>query len=573
MARRVIGLDLGAYSVKLVRLEVGKQTPKFEIVTVVEEVLPHDPEEGEPKELHEKQRDAVRRLSEQGFLESEAYAMGLDAHEGQMRNLRVPPLDNRKIEAVLPGLLETEVPFDVDGMIVSWHRIETSVTEPAPEAPADGVDIRIGFGKKPAIARVLHAVQPVSIDPRIVHLSSAAPYELVRELGFQSFDRSNDGLVDPAINPLAAIIDFGHRATNVCIFDKNGIKTARSFLKGGQNLNDAIAEALHVTPQVAAELKHRKTDLLLEGGDDESRRVSTLATAHFDEIFNDIMRTFLVAKTSGIGEIATVAIIGGAAQTTNFLPYVENKFADLGILVVQPSSLLPASASSPATALALAYALSGLQVHAKDSRFNFRKDEFAWRGELDFMRSKSVPLILWGLTIICSLIILWSASSLVLEKENQYLEGRLKTACSQILGQKNVAPKKCLTMMKEQISSQIDFGIPEFTATDLYVKTAEALSKELNITVSELDVMEKKFRINAETSSFADVDKVVASLSAIPCLVKIERGRAQQVGNVVKFSVSSDIDCNVAKSALTTPVAEPAKEKEPEPKTKSKPKA
>ena len=85
--------------------------------------------------------------------------------------------------------------------------------------------------------------------------------------------------------------------------------------------------------------------------------------------------------------------------------------------------------------------------------------------------------------------------------------------------------------MKEQISSHIDFGIPDFTATDLYVKLAEFLPKELSITISELDVMEKKVRINAETTSFADVDKVVASLAAVPCLVKLERGRATEVGN------------------------------------------
>lgn len=569
MARRVIGLDLGAYSVKLVRLEIGKQTPKFDVATVVEEVLVLDEEGSEPKELHEKQREAVQRLVQEGFVEAEAYVTGLGAHEGQMRTMSVPALDNRKIAAVLPGLLETEVPFDVDDMIVSWHRIENEVTDTPAESTV-GVDIRIGFGKKLAIAQTLHTVQSASIDPRLLHLSQAAPFELVRELGFQSFDRSAELTLDPVEMPLAAIIDFGHRATNICVFDKSGLKFTRSFLKGGKDLSEQLATSLEVPLKEAVVIKHTKVDLAQTADDDVARRASDIAARHFNDIFEDIARTFIVTKTGGIGKIVSVAVMGGACNTVNFESFVEKKFADLGVMVVPSSSLLPLKAASPSTALALAYALSGLQVHAKDSRFNFRKDEFAWRGELDFLRTKSMPLVLWGLTIICSLIILWSASSLVLDKENQYLEGRLKTACTQILNQKNVAPKKCLTLMKEQISSHIDFGIPEFTADTLYLKTAEFLPKELNVVFSELDVQEKKVRINAETASFADVDKVVASLSSIPCLVKIERGRAQQVGNVVKFTLSSDLDCNVAKSKPTTE-AEPAV-LESAPAAKSKPK-
>lgn len=539
MARRITGLDLGAYSVKLVRLECGKQAPKFEIISVSEEILPLD--DGEEKELYEKQRDAVLKLYQQGLLEAEAYAIGLEALEGQMRTMKVPFVDNRKIEAILPGLLESELPFDVDGTTVSWHRIETE--NPAGSVNAEGASIRVAFGKKQAIARMLQLLQPSSIDPRFMHLGSAAPYELVRELGFQAFERASEEPQEDNA-PLAAIIDFGHRATNICIFDRNGIKFTRSFLKGGKDLSETIASALSIPFKNAVALKHEKLDLVEQSHDEEAQRISELGRDHFNDLFGEILRTFIVAKTSGVGHVESVLLIGGVSSTTHFQAFFEKKFGEQGIHLVPPANFLPAAAPSPSTALALAYSLSGLQIHAKDSRFNFRKDEFAWRGELDFIRTKSGPLALWGLILICSLTILWSASSLVLDKENQYLDSRLKAACAQILGQKNVAPKKCLTMMKEQISSHTDLGIPEFTASDVYLKTAEFLPKELNITITELDVMEKKVRINADTGNFEDIDKVVSSLSNIPCFFKVEKGRAQQVGNVVKFSLSADFECN-----------------------------
>lgn len=570
MARRVTGLDLGAYSVKLVRLECGKQSPKFEILNVAEEILSVD--DLETTDLVTRQRRALQRLVKQGLVEAEAYIVGLEPSAGQMRSMKVPFVDNRKIEAVLPGILDAELPFDIDDMIFSWHRNDAQAgSDNAHAKTKEGSDIRIAFGKRAAIASCLHVTQVVSIDPRIMHLTSAAPYELVRELGFQAFDRSNDIVMQDASRPLAAIIDFGHHATNLCIFNEHGLVLTRSFMRGGQELSTHIAEAFGVSFKEGEELKHHHLDLLKEPRDEQSQTIQRLGLHHFQTLFADISQTLIQANSSGLGQVASVCLVGGAVNTPSFLSFFTQKFADLSISVVPAEVFLPADASSPNTALACAYSLSGLQIHAKDSRFNFRKDEFAWRGELDFVRTKSVPLVLWGLTLVCLLVILWFAASMILEKENQYAENQLKNTCSQILGQKNVAAKKCLTLMKEQISSNTDLGIPDFTAADVYIKTAEFVPKTINLTITELDVLEKKVRINADTGSFEDVDKVVVAISAIPCFINVEKGRAQQVGTIVKFSLSADLDCNVSLSKAPVEPKLSPNIKQPRPSSKSVP--
>ena len=213
----------------------------------------------------------------------------------------------------------------------------------------------------------------------------------------------------------------------------------------------------------------------------------------------------------------------------------------------------------PSMALAYSLALSGVHAHAKDSRFNFRKDEFAWRGEFDFLRSKSSPLILWALALICGLGLMWSASSLVLDKENKAIEAHLKSTCAQILGKGDFPPKKCLAMMREQISARAEVEVPAFTAADAYLKTALGLPKDLAITVSEMDISiatsdkEKgKMRVTAESPSYADIEKVVASWSKIPCFNKVENTGAQPVGGQVKYNLSNDIDCQAARSPEKT---------------------
>lgn len=557
MARRVVGLDLGAYSVKLVRLECGKQSPKFEVIDHVEEILPLG--EGEEHDLKTRQKEAVLRLHEKGLLDAETSAVAIGAQEGQMRIMKTPFLETRKIEAVLPGLLEAELPFEMNTMTIAWHRVEEPKLEKGAEKPTEA-NIRIAFGKKPAIASCLQMLQASSVDPRFLHLSSTAMYELVRELGWQTFSRQEEAEMVSA----AAIIDFGHQSTNLCIFDRHGIKFSRSFMRGGQKLTEAIAQALSVTVDEATQLKHEKLDLLAPPTDEQTDTINRLAREHYHKILEEITRTLIAFKTSENVAVKQVTLLGGAS-TAKGLHQVSADVLNTLDVFVSPAGSLHKHGILDAFALPFALALSCIQIHAKDSRFNFRKDEFSWRGDLDFLRTKSTPLILWTLVIICSTTILWSANSLVLQKESSSLEQRLKSVCTQILGQPNVTPKKCLAMMQEQIDTGNEVSIPEYTASDIYIKSAEMLPKELNVSISELEVLEKKVRITAEVASFEDVDKVAASLGKIPCLINIEKGSAQKKDSVVKVSMSGDVDCN--------PVAPKSKaeSRKPEAKSKAKP--
>lgn len=540
MARRVIGIDLGAYSVKLVRLLSGKQAPRFEVINVAEEIISHD--EDDERDLVERQKEAIAKFSQMGLLEAEIFAIGLDASASQMRTMQVPYLDNRKLEAVLPGLLDAEVPFDIDEMVFSWHRVEDQVAAlPAGEKPAFA-NIRVAFGKKQAIASTLQMLQSFSVNPRIMHLSSAVPFELVRELSGDAFFKTAEK--EPA--PLSAVIDFGHRATNLCIFDEKGLKLTRSFLRGGKKLTEEIAKALEISFKDAEKLKHEKIHLSRRHDEETERIINKLALSHHQELLNEIMRTFISLKTNGVGEIKSVLFIGGACHVDGFSDFFAKTFNDQGISILGLEGLVPLRVQSPAVVLAFALSLSCLQAHAKESRFNFRKDEFTWRGDLDFLRTNSTSIFLWGLVLVCLLTVMWYASSLVLDKESNHLEAELKTVCEGILGQKNVAPKKCLALMKEQITANVDVGIPDFAASDVFIKTAELVPNELKVTFSELDVSEKKVRLIAKTASFEDVDKLHANIKKIPCLVNVEKGKAQQLDGAVEFHLSSDIDCNAA---------------------------
>lgn len=535
MARRVVGLDLGAYSVKLVRLECSKQDPKIVVVDQIEEIVPHV--EDAELTLLERQREIVKSLHQRGLFDAEVCAMALDAADGHMRIMKAPFYETRKIEAVLPGILDAELPFDTSDMAISWHRAERPLPDGGKEKPKEAT-IRLAFGKKSAIASRLSMLQSASVDPRMMHLSSCVAYELVRELGFDTFMSPRED----SSERVGCIVDFGHTATNLCIFDKYGIRFSRSFLRGGQKLTEDIAQSLSISFQEAEALKHQ-VDLKGGQADGAHKTCEQIATQHYQELSDEFLRTFITLKSRDALAVDSIILIGGAAQIASLDEFMQSRMgSEIGVCSLDAVFRLGVSAR--AMAMPLALALSCVQVHAKENRFNFRKDEFAWRGDLDFLRTKSTPLILWTLVVICSITIMWSANSLVLQKENSALEQRLKNVCTQILGQANVPAKKCLAMMQEQISTSSEVTLPEYTASDLLLKASELLPKDTKVVFSEFDVSEKKVRIAAEVSSFEDVDKVAINLNKVPCLVNIEKGAAQKKDDIVKVSFSGDIDCN-----------------------------
>jgi general secretion pathway protein L len=549
-------LDLGAYSVKLLRLEAGKQHLKFEVIDALEEVLPSAHVDG--PDLLERQREVVARFLQAGLLENEGAAVALSAADGQMRLMSMPFSDSRKIEAILPGLIEAEVPFELSDMTVAWHRQESALVSAENK---DETKIRLAFGRKQSIAALLHMLQPMAFDPRLLLLGSSALYELVRHVGYKPFAAHDT----PTHTHMSALIDLGHRATNLCVFDHQGLVFTRSFMQGGEKLTQDIAQAFNISFEEAQLLKHEKLNFLHSPADEKEEKIQQLGVAHYLELAERITRIFIASKTSGYEPIGSVALVGGAAKPAGLDKIFADSFKAVGCHLVSLKPLVPHKVHMPSMALAYSLALSGVHTHAKDSRFNFRKDEFAWRGEFDFLRTKSSPLILWALTLVCALGLMWSASSLVLDKENKAIDAQLKATCMKILGKGDIPAKKCLAMMKEQISARAEVEIPAFTAADAYLKAAQGLPKDLALTVSELDIAiatsdkEKgKIRLTAESPSYADIDNVVANWSKIPCFIEVENTGAQPVGGQVKYTISNKIDCQAVRAPAVPATSAPA---------------
>ena len=532
MARRVIGIDFGAYSVKLVRLETNKNNKKFEIIDMVEEPLSNDENPYE---------QALKNLQQKNLLDSDMCAVGLSSLDAHMRSMVVPFFDTKKISSVLLGLLESEVPFELDEVITSWY-LKNATKNFAQE---DISTINIAFAKKTAISSLLQALQTVNIDPRIMNLSSALPYELVRELGVDSlfYEASLDEKESKHI--LSAIIDLGHLSTNLCLIDKNGLVVTKSIIQGGAKLTDKIAQYFSISYEEAQNLKH---EILSEehSSHEHSEVIYNLVKEYYTIIIAEIERFLITYNMKCDGSVSTFSMVGKPSESLFIRELFRYKLANLGCKLVEASSFMPTDCPL-LYANALANAFSCLNLHSKEGRFNFRKDEFAWRGNFDFLKNKSVPISLWGMGLCSLMLMIYFSNTWILDKELNIADKKIQESCFSILGKKNQSAQKCLSQIKEQINQNVNLGIPEISSTDLYLKISKELAKEKDVKLEELDIAEKRLRINGETSSYENIEKIVASLQNVSCLRKIEKNNARQMGKNIKFQISSDIECSSSK--------------------------
>lgn len=525
MAKKIVGLDLGAYSVKAVVLEPGRGKEKFKILSQVEELLPHT-EESEVSQL-ERQLAAIMTLKAQGYLEADSYFMALPSSATTVTALNVPFEEARKIEAILPGLLESEIPFSLDDMVTSWCLAHRKNKE-------DQSRINVSFAKKEAIASVLAVLQPLNIDPRILGLNPVVYYEIVRDGGFGNLLK--DGFT--------IFIDLGHHNTNFLVIDEQGLVMSKTIPKGGEAITNAIALALDIDFFLAQKIKHEEVSAENE---DKKLIVSNILKQYKESILHEIKKYIINFKNDN-KNVISIFLAGGGSKLSGLKQYLHAGLQEEGIDIFGINEKCE-YISDLSMAIPISSALMAFHLHSKDNRFNFRKDEFSWRGRLDFLKAHSTALSLWSLAIICSLVILWATSAMMLEKENRIIEAKAKEACSNILGQKNISVSKCLALIKEQINVGINLGVPVYSATNVFIDLAKYIPKDITLTITEMDILENKLKLKGETSNFEDVDKVVGFLQKIPCFSKVEKnGRVVMKGKNVEFSVQNDIDCQKKES-------------------------
>src|SRR5262245_11999442 len=308
MAHKILGLDLGTYAVKVAELAAGFR--QSHLVGLYERKL-EEPLEGETP-LQRAARTAAGLISDES-LEAEMFATSLGG-DATLRLLTMPFSDPKKIEQVLGYELESQILGELDGLVYDSVISTTRMGE----AGTSTTNVIAVAAQKELVRAKIEALAAIGAEPRLVG-AAALSYAALRGHAF-----AGDGETQ-------AIIDFGHRHTNVCVVRDGTVLFARSIPRGGEDVTVAISEQFRMTLEDAASSKHAQAFIAAPGSAFASaahQKVDTCVRDSLRPLMRELKQTLAAYRAAGEEGPDRVLVTGGAARLNGFVEHVE---VELGV--------------------------------------------------------------------------------------------------------------------------------------------------------------------------------------------------------------------------------------------------
>jgi general secretion pathway protein L len=536
MAHTVCGVDLGAYSVKLVFLEPGFRA------TTLRGVMEVPVPAGEAP-LLERQLAAARDGLSRITGEVTPYlAVGGDLLS--VRVLDLPFTDARKIDQVVGYELEGQIVSSIEDVV-----FDHLVVGQRPE----GTTILAAAARREDLAALIAGAEGQGIHPRALF---AAPviYRTLFSTRTASADAAGEG------EACQLLLDFGHQRTNVCVIRGGEAVNARTIRRGGAHLTAAIAQAFSVDHERAEEAKLGEAFLASPG-----RPATTPLLTKLDAVLREALaptvrelrQTLASFRASGHLEIDGLLVVGGGGRLAGLLAFLE---AELGIPARHPP-VRPALESgggrnpdreavgdesavpeSDAYALAAAIAIAS----ARGSReIDFRRGPFVYRANFSILRQKAWHLAALAAALLVAVGIDVGAKLANLGAERKALDKELKTATQELFGKPRDDAEAVTELLRKGFREELA-PLPKATAFDLLDQISRKVppADKVKIDVAELEIRPKKTFIKGTADTGTAVDDIAAKLKEIDCFEEVTKGAVTEVsGGGKQFTLNIASKC------------------------------
>lgn len=478
--KNVLGLDLGAHSLKAVELR-----PTLRGIEAVQlRTLPRTDTGAPPAEL-------VRQFVELHRFATDHVVVALNGGKLSTRRLDFPFGERRKLQQAVPFAVEEELPFDLEDVVVDW-----TVTS-----------------RDRSHAKVLAAIAP--------RVEVSGLLDTLGEAGCAPRTLEAEGLV---LGNLAAIFDLpgrrlladlGHTKTTLCLLVGGQAVATRTVPVGGRDLTQALADDRGLSLEEAERAKCEEGIF----GRDGSPSPQTAKV--LDRLVREILRTLgAVEEMLGAESLDGITIFGGTALLGQLDTHLATETGipteRLGLPREGTDEGLVAGGPPILFASAIALALRGT-AQAR-TEINFRQDEFAVRVDVGQMLG-AFRGTGWLLLATSILALVGFSSGIVLESRRATgLEKQAEMLYTEAFP--NAAlPDDPMRALRDQVAAANDkadfLGVypGNLSALDLLTELSRLVPKNLEISLEELSIDRQTVRMRVRGKSFRDADRLSEELS------------------------------------------------------------
>jgi type IV pilus assembly protein PilM len=542
--QKVIGLDIGSYSIKAV--EIINSFKSYQIKNFYELEMSYR----DDVEKNVVLAQCLEQLFKDNHLQADRI---LTAMPGQYISSRIVPVgfsDPRKISMAVLAEVEDAVPFNLEDMIVDHQILGT--------APDGQTIVMVVMTRKAFLRSFLEHLNHVDIDPKLIDVDSLSFYNLAPYLRLEA-------------DECVAMVDIGHEKTSVCLVQNGQLKMFRSINIGGAYLTEFLSRDLESTLAEAQQTKHRVSRLVCEadpgmGMNPQDKLVAERMTLACNAIVKDLGRTLYAFKTWDRTKISRIFLSGGSARIKNMDQYLAEQLGIPVYLNRLDATDLKIDENLADKALVMpqsvAIGMRSVVSAKKHSQINLRKGEFAYvQNYAQIMRIGKIVGQVLGVAILLLMVsygfrsFLYGRQMAQLEKEYQKEYSGIGVARKKIQGAMDfqrfrsdvrTSVQKEITARKEAVDG---FLAVSGTSPGLLVlqDISNAIPKTVKIDVTQFMFTGAqgqpggKLQIKAETDGYSSVEAVKEAIKKIPTISDVEEkqsgGKPGTDNKVIEFSL------------------------------------
>ena len=544
MAHRVLGIDLGSYSVKVAVVVAGFR--KSTVVDWLEQPVPPGPEP------FEERATAVlgAMLRARGVVHDIPYAaMGGETLSIRILDFPFHGLKRAELDKAVGSELEAQLPHDLDDMVYAYEILPRSTLVPALEGDpvADvprtvaGTRILAAATTRDRVQRLLDVTGRELLEPHAVVAAPTAYGRVASSLAaYGGIEAAGDDVL---------LIDHGHTRTNVAVLRGGRVLFARTISRGGRHVTQSIAAGWPDMSWDDAERAKHDEGFIASSREpaptDAWRRVSEQIRPALEPLVRELRQTIAACRAQ-TGAVVVRAILAGGGSRLNGLPGYLSEQLDLPVGIVTADDaphllgpMLTARGVPADTALlALGTALEGASGRPA---FDLRQGALAYKQDFSFLRAKASVLVGCAILLVAFFAGDAYANLYKLRAERDVLDKRLAAETTEIFG----APVSAADLEGKISPHKEDSPLPRMTAFDLLVEISKKMpaKSDIKLDVMEMTIEPKKIFLKAIADSQASIDAVVKKLREIECFTDVTTGRTDTVNDGRQFTLTIAMKC------------------------------
>jgi type IV pilus assembly protein PilM len=296
----VIGLDIGASSVKAVEISQKSKDKGFELRSLGQAALPSEAIVQGAFLNSSAIVDAIREAIDTGRIAGQNVAASVSGHSVIVKRVNLPQMTREELEDQIQWEAEQYIPFDVNEVNLDFQILDSNEEE-------GQMDVLLVAAKKDLIDDYVQVISEAGLNPIAIDVAGFA-IQNAYEANYEQ---------DPGA--VVALVNIGAQVVNINVL-RNGIPAfTRDIMTGGAQYTEEIQKALSVSFDEAERIKKGSLDDGEQAQDVIPQEVEQAMRSVSDAVIGEISRSLdFFAATSTDARISKVLLSGGGSMIAGF---------------------------------------------------------------------------------------------------------------------------------------------------------------------------------------------------------------------------------------------------------------